>query len=167
MGPIGYGRAVCDDFPAFDVRRIAPRIPTAHGSDGVTIEHGKGRTRVDLVYTDQHLGGRRPWFRCPACGRRCLRLYRRLESLACRTCHDLAYASQHESREDRLRRRARSIRRRLGGSINLLEPFPERPKGMRRHVYADWRRKGLNAEHAILAAMQEALQRPRPGAARA
>ncbi len=129
--------------------------------DGVMIEHGKGRTRVDLVYTDQHLGGRRRWFVCPDCGRRCLLLYQRVERLACRACHDLAYASECESREDRLRRRARAIRCRLGGSANLLDPFPDKPKGMHRSTYARWCRKGLDAEHAILAAMHEALQLPR------
>ena len=128
--------------------------------DAAMIEHGTGRTRVDLVYTDQHLGGRRRWFACPACGHRCKLLYQRVGHLACRTCHDLAYASQRESQEDRLRRRARAIRLRLGGSANLLEPFPERPKGMHSDTYSRWRRKGMNAEHAILDAMQEALQRP-------
>ena len=55
MSLIGRGRATCGEFPAFDVRRITPRMMTPY--DGVMIEHGKGRTRVDLVYTDQHLGG--------------------------------------------------------------------------------------------------------------
>ena len=131
--------------------------------DGVMIEHGKGRTRVDLIYTDQHLGGRRRWFVCPDCGRRCLLLFRRVGRLACRACHDLAYASEYESHEDRLRRRARTIRRRLGGSAKLLEPFPERPKGMHGKTYAHWRRKGLNAEQAILDAMQGSLRRRRLG----
>ena len=159
MSLIGCGRATCGEFPAFDVRRITPRMMTPY--DGVMIEHGKGRTRVDLVYTDQHLGGRRRWFVCPDCGRRCLLLYQRVERLACRACHDLAYASECESREDRLRRRARTIRRRLGGSANLLDPFPDKPKGMHRSTYARWCRKGLDAEHAILAAMHEALQLPK------
>ncbi len=159
MSLIGRGRATCGEFPAFDVRRIMPRMLTPY--DGVMIEHGKGRTRVDLVYTDQQLGGRRRWFVCPDCGRRCLLLYQRVERLACRTCHDLAYASECESREDRLRRRARTIRRRLGGSANLLDPFPDKPKGMHRSTYARWRRKGLNAEQAILDAMQGSLRRRR------
>ena len=161
MNLIGRGRATCGEFPAFDVRRITPRMMTPY--DGVMIEHGKGRTRVDLVYTDQHLGGRRRWFACPDCGRRCLLLYRRVGRLACRTCHDLTWTCQRESPADRLRRRARSIRRRLGGSINLLEPFPNRPKGMHRSTYARWRRKGLTAEQAILDAMEESLHRRRSG----
>ncbi len=64
-----------------------------------------------------------------------------------------------------MRRGARAIGRRLGGSINLLEPFPERPKGMHRETYARWRRKGLNAEQAILDAMQGSLRRRRSGLA--
>ena len=83
--------------------------------------------------------------------------------MACRACHDLAYASECESGEDRLRRRARTIRRRLGGSANLLDPFPDKPKGMHRSTYARWCRKGLDAEHAILAAIEESLHRYRSG----
>ncbi len=158
MSLIGRGRATCGEFPAFDVRRIMPRMMTPF--DGVMIEHGKGRTRVDLVYTDQHLGGRRRWFVCPTCGRRCLLLYQLVGHLACRTCLDLAYASQRECREDRLRRRARAIRLRLGGLANLLEPFPERPKGMHSDTYSRWRQEGISVEHAVIVAMQEAL-RPR------
>ncbi len=162
MSLIGRGRATCGEFPAFDARRIMPRMMTPY--DGVMIEHGKGRkTRVDLVYTDQHLGGCRRWFACPACGRRCLLLYQRVERLACRKCQDLSYASQRESWEDRLRRRARTIRLRLGGSANLLEPFPARRKGMHRETYERWRRNGLNAEQAILDAMQGSLRRRRSG----
>src|SRR5262245_25170010 len=59
--------------------------------------------RVALTWTACHLGGRRPWFSCPAytagrcCGRRVAVLYLAGKLFACRRCHGLAYESQQES----------------------------------------------------------------------
>jgi len=50
---------------------------------------------VHLCYSALGSGGRRPWWTCPACGRRCGVLYLRGGVFACRCCHDLVYASQH------------------------------------------------------------------------
>src|SRR5262249_47256919 len=36
----------------------------------------------------------RPWFECPACGRRCRHVYLR-ETIACRRCHGLQHAVRH------------------------------------------------------------------------
>jgi len=46
--------------------------------------------------TPCHYGGRRWWFRCPGCNRRCRILYRPPEStyFACRVCHNLTYTSR-------------------------------------------------------------------------
>jgi hypothetical protein len=40
---------------------------------------------------------------------------------------------------------AQKIRKRLGGSVNLDEPFPEKPKGMHWRTY---RKLGARAGHA-------------------
>ena len=125
---------------------------------GLTIYLGNDTTWVGLEYTDQHLGGRRPWFQCPACGRRCALLYEQHEKLSCRVCRGLAYRSQRCNREDRIRLKAQKIRQRLGGSANLLIPFPERPKGMPRRTYRYWRDKGLEAERAMYEAMWKQLR---------
>lgn len=50
---------------------------------------------VHLGYSALGSGGRRSWWLCPACGRRCGVLYLRGGAFACRRCHDLVYASQH------------------------------------------------------------------------
>ena len=92
---------------------------------------------IPLDWTNCHYGGRRAWFRCPAegCGRRVCKLYLRGQYFFCRPCHNLAYQSQHEDRPGRLRWRAQQIRAKLGGSMNLFDPFPPRPKYMRRFKY--------------------------------
>jgi hypothetical protein len=94
------------------------------------------RTVVPIVWTACHFGGQRPWFRCPAlgCGRRVRVLYGR-HYFCCRFCHDLAYASTRESAATRARRTAQQLRLQLGGTANLTEPFPSKPKGMHWRTY--------------------------------
>jgi len=95
---------------------------------------------IRLDYTKVHFGGRRVWFVCPACGRRAAILYLRpTKGHICRTCADLAYPSSQERRQLSYTplHRAQLIRRKLGGSANIFEPFPWRPRGMHRKKY--WR----------------------------
>jgi hypothetical protein len=51
-----------------------------------------------------------------------------------RQCYDLRYQSQRDNEMYRALHRAlrvvQKIRQRLGGSAKMMEPFPERPKGM-------------------------------------
>jgi hypothetical protein len=90
------------------------------------------REPVELARTACNFGGERPWFICPGagCGRRVAILYGPGRYFLCRRCYDLVYESQRENEMNRALRRAQDIRRRLGGSANLTEPFPEKPKGM-------------------------------------
>ena len=99
---------------------------------------------VKIVTTACHLGGRRPWFLCPArgCGRRVAILYGECV-FACRTCHQLAYACQRELPEDRAYRRMEKIRTRLGWSMGDLDGTAcLRPKGMHQGTF-----ERLCAEH--------------------
>jgi hypothetical protein len=59
---------------------------------------------------------------------------------ACRHCSRLAYASQQESAHERGLPKAQNIRMRLGGSANMLDDFPEKPKGMHWRKYERLRR---------------------------
>jgi hypothetical protein len=86
---------------------------------------------VDLDWTPCHLGGARPWFRCPnmACDRRCAILYMGGIFL-CRHCRELRYPSQREARYDRLARRGENIRERLGWPPGILAGPGAKPKHM-------------------------------------
>jgi hypothetical protein len=97
--------------------------------------------RVPIAWTACHLGGRRPWFVCSVyssgryCGRRVALRYGAGELFACRRCYGLAYASQHEALHHRGLGKAQKIRMQLGGSPNMMEEFPDRPKGMHWRTY--------------------------------
>jgi hypothetical protein len=98
--------------------------------------------KVPLAWTPCNFGGERPWFSCPgivngvACGRRVAKLYLRGRYFLCRHCHDLTYASrQQRSALKVAERKCRRIRRKLGGSLSVDEPFPRRPKRMHPRTY--------------------------------
>ncbi len=91
---------------------------------------------VSIDWTRCNYGGMRPWFLCPArgCGRRVAVLYSG-RIFACRHCYRLAYESQHEPPYGRALRKAQAIREKLGGSSNMGEHFPEKPKWMHWSTY--------------------------------
>jgi hypothetical protein len=118
---------------------------------------------VPLEWTSCNFGGERPWFVCPgvvngaACGRRVALLYGPGKYFLCRHCYDLRYESQREDKKDRALRRAQKIRQRLGGSANMMEPFPERPKGMHHDTYMRLYWEHDEAHMEELASMREWL----------
>ncbi len=96
-----------------------------------------------LDWTEPHLGGRRAWFRCCSCGRRCTVVYGRERRWGCRRCWRANYPSQKEAPFDRLIRRAGRLRRRLGDTvckvpIDYVEFAgipPDKPKRMHWRTY--------------------------------
>jgi hypothetical protein len=78
---------------------------------------------VTITQTACTLGGSRPWFACPRCGRQAAKLYLRQSRFACRQCHRLVYASQSEDGMDRAWRKQQKLESKLGEGW-------ERPKGM-------------------------------------
>jgi hypothetical protein len=122
--------------------------------------------RVPLMRTRCHFAGARPWFRCSAsagdrpCGRRVAKLYlHNTPVFACRQCCGLAYASQQEILRHRAISRAQKTRMRLGGSANLLRPFPERPRGMHRTTYYRLSAKAMEAQERSIALAVDHLHR--------
>ena len=81
--------------------------------------------RIPIVWDEQG----RPWFGCPACGRRCKHLY--LDELACRICGGLDYASRHLHRTVAGVHRIRRLRRRIGVD---RWPFASMPGPPRHHT---------------------------------
>jgi hypothetical protein len=69
------------------------------------------------------------------------------ELFACRRCYGLAYASQQETPMRRGVNQAQKIRMRLGGSVNLFAPFPEKPERMHWRTYLRLRARAEAAEH--------------------
>jgi len=96
---------------------------------------------VLLSWTPCNFGGSRAWFVCPAvvnavpCGRRVAKLYLQGRYFLCRHCYNLAYSSQQEAHRYAALRRCQRIRKKLGGTANMTEPFPDRPKGMHFKTY--------------------------------
>jgi hypothetical protein len=108
---------------------------------------------IPIEWTACALGGQRPWFLCNAltggiqCGRRAAKIYLSGSPVfACRHCYDLGYASQSSSAFHRDIAKAMKIRIRLGGSPNLFDPFPPKPKGLHRATYERLRRSHDAAE---------------------
>ena len=89
---------------------------------------------VPLVETDTQFGGRRQWFLCLQCKRRCRVLYGGTY-FRCRRCNDLKYDTQYEPPFARTATRALKIRERLGGKGGIDDPFPQKPKGMHWKTY--------------------------------
>ena len=81
------------------------------------------------------------------------------KSFLCRHYDDLSYQSQRENEMNRALRRAQKIRQRLGGSANMMEPFPEKPKGMHHETYMRLFGKHHEAEMEQLIGIREWLDK--------
>ena len=101
---------------------------------------------VHLTYTETNFDGSRVWFLCPSCGRRVAKLYSQVPYFICSLCCDLPYQSQGETRSDRAMRKARKIRKKLGESMNLLEPIWNKPRGMHWRTFERLRHEAIKAE---------------------
>ena len=103
---------------------------------------------IRLQTTRPYFGGTRWWFTCPNCDRRAAKLHSPPggDLFLCRTCYGLTYQSQRESPYYRGVSKAQKIRLKLGGSQYMLEPFPEKPKGMHWRTYLRLFRKARAAE---------------------
>lgn len=96
----------------------------------VVIDWCGRRFTLPLTQTAPRYGGWRFWFCCPACGRRARITYS--PEFTCRACSGLLHPSTRKTTRERAISSAVEIRRGLGGSGSLFEPFPPRPARMRR-----------------------------------
>jgi hypothetical protein len=85
---------------------------------------------LETVSVPSRFGGERFYFRCD-CGRRVEKLHSvRGGPWRCRHCYQLTYATRQAVPHHRHIMKAQKIRLQLGGSADMLEGFPPRPKGM-------------------------------------
>ncbi len=124
----------------------------SHGGEWEDVEQA-----ITFDRTPCNNGGHRTWFLCSQCRGRVAVLYGNGKYFLCRHCYGLAYSSQQESRLDRLMRKARKIRRQLGGGVNLLDPFPWKPKGMHWNTYWRLRQKSERAHNQSWVIMGQRL----------
>lgn len=141
---------------SIQVRTEAERVILSYRHQSSDGEWKSEEYPVRLDWTSCTYGGRRAWFLCPAqgCGRRVAILYGGT-IFACRHCYRLAHESQSENAGDRALRKARRIRMNLGGSANMLLPFPYKPKGMHWRTYNQLRNKAASAHTRSLAELVE------------
>lgn len=100
---------------------------------------------ISFDRTPCNYGGHRTWFLCPRCWRRVAVLYGAGKYFFCRHCHNLAYGSQQEGKVDRLLRKQRKIRQRLGASDDLFDSIWLKPKNMHQKTFDRLRKE---ADHA-------------------
>ena len=89
---------------------------------------------IKIVRTSCNLGGSRAWWLCPSCGRRAAVLYR-WSTFECRKCQSVHYKCQSENDQERVLRRANSLRRRLGWGPGVANPRGSKPRGMHWRTY--------------------------------
>jgi hypothetical protein len=108
-----------------------------------------GGTRIPVLWDEPMPGVGRPWFECPTCGQRCRHVYLR-DTIACRRCHRLDYASRHLRRQTPGVGRVERLRRKLGGcDVRPFAPLPARRRG-RSRAYHDKLVAMIQAEEAKL-----------------
>jgi hypothetical protein len=114
---------------------------------GLVLQLATGRTvTVRWTWTRRSALGNRPLLLCPSCGNRACFLYHLAGQVICRTCGGLWYAAQRRSANARRVLRAQRLRLKLDReqrlpSLDNLDAFPPRPRGMHRRTYDLLRRR--------------------------
>lgn len=122
-----------------------------------------GRQEIALLSIPVHFGGVKWFFRCPKTFQRVSVLYKPLGStyFASRKHYgrQVAYQSQFLGKLDLEIRRHRTLRRRVGGSEDLFDEFPDKPKSMHWRTYELLKEKDVDFSAKILANADKMLSR--------
>ena len=144
--------AVGDEVVSVNLRAEADRVHLYY-----TMQVGDGGVEdvtetIPVIHLRCRFGGSRAYFICPGprngtdCGRRITKLHLSQRYFLCRHCNQLAYASQFEQPLQRALRRANKNRQRLGISVGIAEPLPDKPRGMWARTYGQLLNEILQAE---------------------
>lgn len=115
---------------------IVPFVIRTSGSSFTIQPDGANEPQTVFIEHTTVGYGKRAWFVCPFCKKRCSRLYMISGVFGCRGCHDLTYTSCQISGNEFviLTREVRKLQHELGMSskacINALPPI-DKPKYMR------------------------------------
>ena len=138
---------ICDHTIQIDIRKVPKN---SRPLPDLVIFEG---TRFETTSTETNFGGKRQWFLCPDCGRRCAIIYRvGIEPRwGCRLCPNGHYISEHMSPTDRRLHASFKVRERLGQTKGgILVRFPAKPKGMHWRTYEKIRSEASKIESNIL-----------------
>jgi len=129
----------------------------SHSHITITDEDWRPCYDIPVSWLSCHLGGQRPFFHCPQCGKRRAVLYSNgLNKFKCRECLNLGYKSQLENESYRSMGRSWKIEKRLG-------PWLGKPPGMHKTTYARLMRQHAYYDRKSLLAMAASLNIVIPG----
>jgi len=112
-----------------------------------------------ITHLPWHYGGQRAYFLCD-CGRTVGKLYAPFGyPWRFRNCYGLTYATRQAAPQYRLILKPRKIRERLGGDLDVTNPFPDRPKGMHWQRYNRLRAMHDQAVGSSLAMLRPYIER--------
>ena len=112
---------------------------------------------IPFTYSATNFQGQRRWFLCPSCKRKCRILYGG-SLFRCRCCQGLKYEGQYAPSYGRAATMCHQLRKKLGYSGALSDPFPTKPKGMHWRTYERLRRKDQILLNRWLAGMARWLE---------
>ncbi|MDP2072269.1 hypothetical protein [Methylotenera sp.] len=137
------GRLTTDDFLFIDVNHLK-REGLLEATSFFSCEwkrRGKLVDSINVTVKDDHiiiddqdifiewwrcpLGGKRPWFHCPSCNKRCCKLYKANTSFACKTCLNLVFKVWHERPKRRALRRAEKVFQKVKYEFNRKGDKPK------------------------------------------
>lgn len=138
---------ICDVSKKIDIRKLAKEVREI--PDFLWF-HGE---RISTTWSDTNFGGRRQWFLCPSCDRRCAIIYLKGNGplWGCRVCMKGRYLTEHMSPGDRMLHKAFKVRESLGQlDGGIVAPFPAKPRGMRWATYKRIRDESAKLERELL-----------------
>ena len=137
-----FSQMICENQEQFNIRKSRIRLDEV---DEIMVAD----RWVGFTSTPCHLVGRRYWFLCPGCERRCAILYPHL----CRVCIKGRYRSETLNSHRRKIRKAIKWRGAVGQvKGGTIAPFPSKPKRMRWHTWMRLRAESMTLEQEIWAA---------------